>query len=154
MRENFEPSLNNLREFEGFKSNDPNDEGGETVHGVARIFYPTIPWPPTWDDAKAIYLRDYWIKGGCDSLPFPVDVVHFDSVVNPGIGAAKQFLMWSGEHSDPLRRCTEYLLCRQEYYVERVAKRPTNTEYICGWMKRTFKMMRRTVINSWDMEAL
>ena len=154
MRENFESSLNNLREFEGFASNDPLDPGGATVHGIARTFYPTIPWPPTWEEAKAIYLRDYWIKGGCDDLPFPMDVIHLDGMVNPGPGAAAKFLMWSSEHKDPLRRAVEYLVCRQEYYLERVVKRPANTTYICGWMARTLKMMRRTVINSWDAEVL
>lgn len=152
MRENFESSLNNLREFEGFKSNDSNDPGGETVWGIARAFHKNIPWPPTWEQAQAIYLADYWIKGGCDTLPFPVDVVHFDSMVNPGPGAAITFLHDSGEHPDPAHRSVEYLLCRQEYYLSRVRKRPANLEYICGWMARTFKMMRRTVINLWDAE--
>jgi len=157
MRSNFYAALGNLREFEGFASNDPNDAGGETVHGISRVFHPEM-WdkdgnPPTWEKAKAFYLA-LWIRGGCDLLPFPVDVVNFDSCVNPGEGAAKQFLMWSGEHIDPLRRATEYLISRQEYYLERVRKRPANLEYICGWMARTIKMWRRTVNNSWDAEYM
>ena len=156
LRYNFLPALSNLREFEGFASNDPLDDGGETVHGISRVFHPYM-WvdgvPPTWEQAEAFYLR-LWIASGCDELPFPVDVVHFDSCVNPGPGAAKQFLMWSGEHADPMRRTTEYLICRQEYYLERVRKRPANLEYICGWMARTIKMWRRTVNNSWDAEYL
>ena len=122
MRENFIPALANLREFEGFKSNDPNDSGGETVHGISRVHHPEM-WidgvPPTWEQAEAFYLR-LWIASGCDELLFPMDVCHFDSCVNPGPGAAKGFRMWSSEHADPTRQATEYLFCRQEYYLERV----------------------------------
>jgi len=156
MRSNFTPALANLREFEGFKSNDPNDSGGETVHGISRVHHPEM-WidgvPPTWEQAEAFYLR-LWIGNGCYELPFPVDVIHFDSCVNPGPSAAKVFRMWSGEHKDPMRQATEYLISRQEYYLERVRKRPANLEYICGWMARTIKMWRRTVNNSWDAEYL
>src|SRR3990172_3408233 len=110
MRSNFPPALSNLREFEGFKSNDPLDSGGETVHGISRVHHPEM-WidgvPPTWEQAEAFYLR-LWIGNGCDELPFPVDVVHFDSMVNPGPVGAANFLMWSGEHKDPMRRTTEY----------------------------------------------
>ena len=156
MRGNFIPALANLREFEGFKSNDPLDAGGETVHGISRVFHPYM-WvdgtPPTWEQAEAFYLK-MWIRAGCDILPFSVDVIHFDSTVNPGPGAAAIFLKESGEHSDPTRQATEYLISRQEYYLERVRKRPANLEYICGWMARTIKMWRRTVNNSWDAEYM
>ena len=153
MRKNFWSALQNLKEWEGLKDNDPDDPGGETIFGIARAFHKGIPWPPTWEQAKMIYLTDYWIKGGCDALPFPMDVIHFDSCVNPGIGAAIRFLHDSGEHKDPSRRAVEYIDLRLRYYLGAIRRRPVALKYLAGWMDRSLDILERTVINLWDMEA-
>jgi hypothetical protein len=68
--------------LEGKPSNDPRDPGGFTIWGLsARWNKVTIH--TTIDEAKAIYLRDYWIPAGCDTQPFPMDICLFDSQVNP-----------------------------------------------------------------------
>ena len=154
MRNNFEPWIANLKEWEGFKSNDVSDAGGETVYGISRKYHPSIPWPPTWDQAKKIYLNEYWARNGCDNHPFPLDVIHADSCVNPGPGAAKEFLYQSGEHQDVLARCVEYLVLRQRYYLKRVRERPINLKYICGWMSRTLDIMQTTIITMWSIREI
>lgn len=153
MRANFHPAIANLREWEGINSCDSDDPGDETVFGIARAFHPNIPWPPTWEQAKEIYLTDYWLKGGCDLLPFPMDVIHFDSCVNPGPGASMEFLKQSSEHKDPNRRAVEYLDLRLRYYLGAIRKRPVAAKYLAGWMDRSLDILERTVITSWSMEA-
>jgi hypothetical protein len=155
MRENFISWTNNLSEWEGFRSNDRDDPGGDTVFGISRVFYPNEnPWPPTWERAKEIYLQDYWIRNGCDKLPFPLDVIHADSCVNPGPGAAKKFLYQSSEHANIDRRCIEYLTLRQRYYLLKVQETPAKVKFICGWMDRTLDMIERAIIAKWDAEYL
>jgi hypothetical protein len=156
MRENFPAAIVNLKEWEGFASNDPYDPGGETVYGISRHYHPEM-WvdgkPPTWGQAEAFYLA-LWVAGGCDELASPVDWIHFDSCVNPGPGAAKGFLMWSAEHKDPNRQAVEYAILRIRYYLKTIRTRPTSLRYMCGWTDRTLDFLQRSVINTWDMELL
>jgi len=100
---------------------------------------------PTLADLPDFYLREYWIPGGCDALPFPLDVNHADACVNPGIGAAKKFLKESGEHADVLWRTTEYVFLRQEYYLERIRKNPEMLYAVRGWMLRCIRYWKTTV---------
>lgn len=153
MRSNFHPAISNLREWEGFKDNDPDDPGGETVYGIARAFHKDISWPPTWEQAKEIYLIDYWIKGGCDGLPFPLDVIHFDACVNPGIGAATRILHDTGEHKDPNFRAVEYIDLRIRYYLAAIRKRPVALKYLAGWIDRSLDILERTVLTTWSLEG-
>jgi len=156
MRENFRGAIINLKEWEGFKSNDPEDPGKLTVYGISSYYFPEMykeGKSPTWEQAEAFYL-ELWIKNGCDALPPPVDWIHFDSCVNPGPGAAKGFRVWSGEHKDPDRQAVEYAILRLRYYLKRVHERPVSLKYLAGWMDRTLDFLERGVITKWDMEAL
>ena len=155
MRDNFQSAILNLREWEGFRDNDPEDPGGETQYGVSRHHHPEM-WidgkAPTWAQAKEFYLR-LWISAGCDALPFPVDCFHFDASVNPGPGAAKRMLHDSGEHSDPSCRVVEYADLRLRYYLTAIRKRPTSLKYLAGWMDRTLDFLERTVLTAWSLEG-
>jgi len=154
MRPNFEPAMNNLREWEGFLSNDPDDPGGLTKFGIAKTYYPNVDVENlTWEGAKAIYLTDYWLRNGCDVLPFPLDVIHFDSCVNPGPGASLHFLHDSGEHKDVNCRCVEYISLRVRYYLRVIQKRPVALKYLCGWMDRSLDILERTVLTQWSLEG-
>jgi len=154
VRQNFEPAMNNLLEWEGFLSNDPDDAGGLTKFGIAKTFYPDLDIENlTWEQAKAIYLKDYWVKNGCDGLPFPVDCLHFDSCVNPGPGASHTFLHDSGEHADPYCRCVEYVDLRLRYYLGAIRRRPVALKYLAGWMDRTLDFLERTVLTAWSLEG-
>ena len=154
MRENFEAATNNLKEFEGGFSNDKDDPGGATRYGIAQKYHPEVDVRSlTWEGAKAIYFRDYWIKAGCDELPFPLDVLHFDAMVNPGPGAAIRFLHDSGEHADPLCRCVEYQVLRLRYYLDVIRKRPVSLKYLVGWTDRTLDLLERTVLTMWSLDG-
>ncbi len=150
MRANFRDWLRNLLDDEGFKSNDSRDPGKRTIYGMSEVYHPEMykdGKEPTLADVPDFYLRNYWIPGGCDALPFPLDVNHADACVNPGVGAAKKFLAESSEHDDVLWRTTEYVFLRQEYYLSR----PASMDWaIRGWMKRTIRYWKYTVGNILD----
>jgi hypothetical protein len=156
MKGTFQSALTNLRGWEGFKDNDPDDPGGETQYGISRHYHPEM-WvngnPPSWPQAEVFY-HNLWVDNGCNDLPSPVDWIHFDSCVNPGPSAAKQFLMFSAEHKIPNRQAVEYALLRIRYYIRAVKKRPVSLKYLAGWTSRTLDFLERSVINSWDMEVL
>lgn len=80
---------------EGGYVNDPDDPGGETNFGISKRSYPNVDMKSlTLNEAKEIYLKDYWQKLGCHLLEdFPkIAVELFDTGVNMGIGkAAKIF---------------------------------------------------------------
>lgn len=156
MRHNFDAWLPNLRAWEGFLSNDSRDPGGETAFGISRRYHPGAfaNWrKPKWEEAEAFYLN-LWVNAGCDDLPFPMDVCHADSTVNPGPKGAKQLLIQSSEHADPYIRATEYLVCRIDYYLDRVGENPTKLSFLRGWMKRTTQMFRWAIINKWSVDTL
>ncbi len=119
--------------------------------GIARTFHRDISWPPTWTQAKEIYLKEYWMAGGCNSLLFPLDVLHADSMVNPGPKGAREFLAQSGEHKDPYIRCVEYATLRVRYYLARVKEKPARLKYLCGWIDRTLDFLERAVITKWSL---
>lgn len=74
---------------EGGYVNDARDPGGETKYGISKRAYPGANIPKlTLDDAKAIYLRDYWQACKCDLMPDPVAFAVFDLAVNAGRNAA------------------------------------------------------------------
>lgn len=155
MRANFPSAILNLREWEGFGDNDPDDPGGETVFGVSRHYHPEM-WvdgvPPTWPQAEAFYLR-LWIESGADGLVFPLDCLHFDSWVNPGPGAAVKFLHDSGEHLDVYCRCVEYIDLRLRYYLGAIRRRPVSLKYLAGWMDRSLDFLERTVLTVWSLKG-
>lgn len=78
---------------EGGYVNDPRDPGGETKFGISKHAYPNVDIQAlTLDDAKAIYMRDYWTKAGCDRVPDVVRFDLFDAAVNSGVSRAVTFL--------------------------------------------------------------
>lgn len=66
------------------------DPGCETKYGISKRSYPHLNIGNlTLADARAIYYNDYWTAEGeqishCSELPWPLNAVHFDCVVNVG----------------------------------------------------------------------
>lgn len=79
-------------EREGVFSDDKNDPGKETWFGIARAFHPHIPWPPTREQAIAIYRADYWARCRCGDLPWPLALAVFDAAVQHAPSDAIRFL--------------------------------------------------------------
>lgn len=83
MRENFDRAFALTIGLEGKPSDDPNDPGGFTIWGLAKKYHPWITKNTTIDEAKPVYLKEYWIPAGCDEATFPMDICLFDAAVNP-----------------------------------------------------------------------
>lgn len=90
---NFDKAFEVLIGHEGGYVNNPSDPGGETKYGVSKRAYPDVDIANlTIEQAKAIYLRDYWQRARCDELPPTVAFQVFDTAVNSGIGQSIRFL--------------------------------------------------------------
>lgn len=89
----FDKAFERVIGHEGGYVNDARDPGGETKYGISKRAYPFADIKNlTLDQAKDIYLRDYWNKLHLDELPACVRFDMFDAAVNSGIGAAAKFL--------------------------------------------------------------
>lgn len=78
---------------EGGLVSDPNDPGGTTKYGISQAAFPHLNIASlTLDQAKAIYLADYWQRIRGDEIPPPVALAVFDSAINSGVGAATRWL--------------------------------------------------------------
>lgn len=76
-------------EAEGGYTVDPNDPGGETNFGISKKAYPNVDIKNlTVEQAKDIYLKDYWKPCRCDELPREIAISLFDSAVNQGVKTA------------------------------------------------------------------
>lgn len=83
----FDTAFTRLLGNEGRYSNNLADPGGETNWGICKRSYPHVDITNlTQDDAKAIYLRDFWNPIG-DADP-AVKFQVFDFAVNSGIQTA------------------------------------------------------------------
>ena len=126
MQDNFEKALEFTLPHEGVHSYD--QQGGDTRYGLARNFHEDIPqaeWDNlTLDQAKAIYRSQYWNELHCDDLPFPLDVIVFDSAVNPGTGAAARFLAVTADHET-------YIYLRIQHYLKH-----SEPQYKAGLIQR------------------
>jgi len=83
----FDTAFERLLGNEGGYTNNPADPGGETNWGIAKRSYPNVDIAKlTKDQAKEIYLRDFWnpIGDAHPSIKFQV----FDFAVNSGISTA------------------------------------------------------------------
>lgn len=93
---NFEIAVNLTLKKEGILSDHPNDAGGLTKYGISKAAYPDLDIASlTKEQAIAIYKRDYWTKAQCDELPYPLDVLLFDTAVNHGVKKAIKILQES-----------------------------------------------------------
>lgn len=88
-----EVALARVLASEGGYVNDPHDPGGETNFGISKRAYPDVDIANlTVDQAREIYVRDYWRAIRGDELPPAVALVTFDAAVNMGIKPAVRLL--------------------------------------------------------------
>lgn len=90
---NFDQAFDRLMGNEGGYVNLPSDPGGETQWGISKRSYPDLDIKAlTRDDAKAIYLRDFWQRASMDQLDPALAFQVFDIAVNSGIETAVRML--------------------------------------------------------------
>jgi type VI secretion system secreted protein VgrG len=147
-------------QFEGGYSNNPNDPGGATKYGISQTAYPTLDIANlTQADAIAIYYRDFW-------APYPYDQLTstdmackvFDTSVNLGKSRAIKFLqkcinangstqiavdggfgpgtLAAANAIDSATLLSAYRQAQAAYYNLLVQIRPSNVEFLNGWIRR------------------
>lgn len=86
----FDDVFARLYGHEGDLSEDEHDPGGVTKYGISQRAYPDLDIRNlTIDQAKAIYLRDYWYPLAAHRLPASIRFDLFDMGVNSGLHQAK-----------------------------------------------------------------
>jgi lysozyme family protein len=89
----FPSCIHHILNAEGGLVKDPNDPGGQTQFGISKRQYPDLDIPAlTKDDARAIYLRDYWQPIQGDALPAGLNLVLLDHAINAGVKTAVRIL--------------------------------------------------------------
>lgn len=85
-----------MRDLEGEYTNNPNDNGGETLWGVTKVAWQDylnqadVSWPPYefgYDEAKAVY-EHFWDKMAVDYLPDNLQLPYFAFGFNAGYPTA------------------------------------------------------------------
>lgn len=90
---NFEQATDRLLGNEGDYTDGKGDPGGETNWGISKRSYPDLDIKNlTRDDAKAIYLRDFWQRGHMDEYDGAIAFQVYDFAVNSGIETAVRAL--------------------------------------------------------------
>jgi len=98
----YEHCLKYILEREGGYSNNPLDRGGATNFGITQKTYNTyltkhqLPLRSVEEidshEVSEIYKEEYWDKCRCSDIPFPLDLVVFDSAVQHGPTRASRWL--------------------------------------------------------------
>lgn len=157
----FEEALKFVLAREGGFVKDPSDPGGVTNFGITQTTY------DRWREAKRlhwrsvryiddrevfnIYLTNYWERGQCDKLKWPLSLAHFDSTVQHGIaplllqraldvqqdGVIGPKTLAKANEGDPGRWAYLLLLERVWYYDSLDERNPALTKFLTGnWLKR------------------
>ena len=97
----FETSIERVLGNEGGYVNRADDPGGETQWGISKRNYTDVDIKAlTRDQAKAIYLRDFWQAGRMDEFDPAISCQVFDFAVNSGIGTALRKLQLAAGVAD------------------------------------------------------
>jgi lysozyme family protein len=140
MKENFERAIVMTFQFEGYTSDLKGDPGGYTVWGISEKWYPEevnkmAKMTPlnAKEHAKTIYKRDYWDVLKCDTLPYPLDIIAFDTAINCGTQTAKKLLNETKDWKD-------YLFKRLFYYSLVIKEKPQMKDFLRGWLNRCLSL--------------
>jgi Glycosyl hydrolase 108/Predicted Peptidoglycan domain len=90
----FEKAFQFVIKWEGSEYEDVSgDPGGPTKYGIDSKDHPSVDIKGlTLENAKQIYLTDYWRASDCDNLPSPVAETHFNFAVNTGREQSVKFM--------------------------------------------------------------
>lgn len=146
--QDFETSLAFVLLAEGGFSDTPGDHGGATNHGVTQAVYSAWLARHGMDDApvagisaeyvESLYLEDFWNAGGCQALPSPLNLVHFDSVVQHVPAAWRPMLLSATAFpgASPEMMAFSLLVERDNLYRRIVVKDATQGKFLKGWLAR------------------
>src|SRR3990167_8090752 len=145
-------------------SNDPNDPGGETKYGISKRSYPNLIIKDlTEENAKDIYLHNFWNPINADKLPSSIAFQVFDFAVNSGIETAIRYLQksinvaddgyWGPISQAAIDKLSEpdisdtimILLAERLDYMTRLSNWPHAGK---GWARRIAKNLRYGALDS------
>ena len=155
----FERAIAFVLEHEGGLVDNPKDPGGVTKFGISKRAYPHLDIRNlSVMEAMDIYQQDYWrpIKG--DKLPMGVDIVMLDYAVHSGVRHAVQALQRAvGAKADgvigpgtlslvaarkrPRTLALDLARARMNLLVRLVKQKPSQVEFLGGWMSRLFDLV-------------
>lgn len=152
---NFDTAFERVVGIEGGYVNNPDDPGGETQWGISKRSYPHLDIEHlTREDAKAIYLRDFWNRIHADEVYDGVAYQAFDFAVNSGIETAVRKLQRAVGVADdgywgPVSRGAAAKMSESDIIMRFVAERlefwtllknwPNASR---GWVRRAAKDLR------------
>lgn len=136
--------------------NIPADKGGETKYGIAQNSNSNLNVRDLdLASAMEIYYHEYYVKGSCNKLSFPLNIIHFDGCVNHGVSKACKFLQTAsgmssvqvdgviGSNSlarinanDPKQLILSISEIRNKFYHSIVQKTPSQGIFLKGWLRR------------------
>jgi lysozyme family protein len=171
MSDDFARALTILLSVEGGYSNDPDDAGGATNHGITQRIYHA--WRDTQrlprqsvkeiTDAEVadIYEEWYWVPSRAGELPWPLAGIHFDCFANCRPEAARKQLQRAlGVVDDGVfgprtlqaaqaagrLECYRYLLERVWHYRKLARQVPRQVKFLSGgWLGRLERWAKEVV---------
>jgi len=146
--------------------NDPLDRGGATNKGITQKTYNAyltkhqLPLRSVEDidddEVGEIYKQEYWDKCMCSDIPFPLDLIVFDSAIQHGVSRASKWLQnCVGSVPDGVvgintiyslhgkvldKRIQDvienYLNGRISFYAQIISNDPSQKKFANGWKNR------------------
>ncbi len=147
----FEEGLKFVFGAEGGYANVKGDRGGETNMGVTHKTYSAwlkkkgLPNKSvkniTKAEARQIYYEEFWQALGCSKLPKKLALFVFDTGVNMGICAAKEFINYYQQG-----KSLDQLISIREQRYRSLATQPDQKQFLRGWLNRLDKLERQLAV--------
>lgn len=155
----FNDACNYLIKIEGGYVNDPDDRGGETKYGISKRSYPDLDIKNlTVEEAKSIYLQDWWAKE-YDLIPKTIAIKTFITAVHTGSHKTIRLLQGSVNNCslqrieldgyigpvtvNAINKIIEtrmllsyFKLAIVDYYTDLCDVYPSDIKYLKGWIRR------------------
>lgn len=141
LKDSFDTAFKMLCNFEGYKSEVKADRGGMTIWGISERWFPedvkkmkNMTVEDAKEYAKEFYRVNFWMKLDCDTLPYPLDIIVFDTAVNCGLNVAKKILSQVGGN------WRDYIFRRMFYYLLVTKTRENQNTFLKGWLNRCLSL--------------
>lgn len=166
----FEKAIEYVGLEEGGFSNNKNDRGNwtsgkvgvrelkGTKYGISAMSYPHLDIKNlTWDQAKAIYLQDFWNKNSIGSFPAPLRLPLLDSIINHGAkGGIKILQTAAGVKADGILGAVTltsannvspftFAQARSDFYVDIVKRDLSQLGFLKGWQRRNLRVLEISI---------
>lgn len=150
---NFDVAFDRIMDHEGGYVNNPDDPGSETKWGISKRSYPMLNIATlSREDAKAIYLRDFWNRIDASRLHDGVAFQAFDFAVNSGIETAVRYLQRAvftpdDGHWGPKSRAAAAAMSESDTIMRLNALRLRFMTYLSNWPSASRGWSRRIANN-------